>query len=613
MPTGPNQTLKRVAFVAMPFRVKPTGLAPGKGPSTVDFDALYHKAIFPALKDLGYMPVRADTQPGSVIIMDMLQQLVAAELVIADISIPNGNVYYEAGVRHAAKDTGCVLISADWARSLFDLKQITQLRYPLAREKPTEADYRRIADVLRDGIGGLAESEGPVFKLTELGQETQDGRQLDEVSSALFAFEAELRSATVDAENGVKGPLRELLGDETIQTLPTYALEELVATVRDHLNWGELKDVLERLPDRVSEQAFFLEQRAMVLGRLGKLGDAIGLLEAVAKKHGATPDRQGNIGGRYRELARSQTNRQKRRVSQSRAVDAYHDGMQLDLNEYYCAHKLLVALIERDRTGDRERAVRCAEHVGLACRRAQDLDRTDEWLDSTLLIHACFEEDLDRALELLDRILDKGWANWKLSGLCNDLGPILAGMSDTQRKQFTAITDGLREALPIPQEKLKAVIMPRISEDGAHYKKCQQVHARPAKVGEVVISVTEAGEETSNYAKADQIVIRALTKAGEQYLINCSKFEARYDEVEPVDDMWTLYSPRGEVRALEVTHAVTSLLDVSEEFLIIAPWKSEQQVYEGDYFAAPWPDLDEVYRIARSEFDQTYRIAEKST
>lgn len=98
--------LRKIAFVAMPFRTKSTGLQPKDGPTQVDFDALWDRAFRPALTALNYMPVRADLQTGSVIIKDMLEQLVHADLVIADLTIPNANVYYEAGVRHAAREKG---------------------------------------------------------------------------------------------------------------------------------------------------------------------------------------------------------------------------------------------------------------------------------------------------------------------------------------------------------------------------------------------------------------------------------------------------------------------------------------------------------------------------
>ena len=38
-----------------------------------------------------------------------------ADFLLADITYPNFNVYYEIGVRHAARQTGCVTVGADWS------------------------------------------------------------------------------------------------------------------------------------------------------------------------------------------------------------------------------------------------------------------------------------------------------------------------------------------------------------------------------------------------------------------------------------------------------------------------------------------------------------------
>ncbi|HBY26580.1 MAG TPA: DUF4071 domain-containing protein, partial [Bradyrhizobium sp.] len=53
------------------------------------------------------------------------------DLVLADMTIPNGNVYYEVGIRHASQKTGCVLLAADWSKQLFDVVQLRTVRYPL--------------------------------------------------------------------------------------------------------------------------------------------------------------------------------------------------------------------------------------------------------------------------------------------------------------------------------------------------------------------------------------------------------------------------------------------------------------------------------------------------
>jgi tetratricopeptide (TPR) repeat protein len=611
MPKNKSLELRKIAFVAMPFGTKPTSLPPGKGPAVVDFDALWKQGIFPALEELDYLPIRADEQVGSIIIKDMLEQLVYADLVLADISIPSANVYYEAGVRHAAQARGCILICAEWAAPVFDLSQITQLRYPFPTAGPTDADYRDIADCLVDGIPALSGSEGPVYALTQISdRDVSDTKHLKEISTVLFDFQTDLRAATLKAADGIKAPLRSFLDRDNLGQFPNYALVELVDAFRDKLNWGELKALIDRLPDNVSEEPFFREQRALAVGKQGNLHEAVAVLENVAEKFGDTPERLGTIGGRYRELARDEGNREKKRRHLKKAIDAYRRGMQLDLNQYYCGHKLLVALVERGRRGDADEAKEYAAGVLAACERALELEHSDRWLNSALLVHAFFSQDSKRAAELAETILDEGWANWKLVSLALDLDSLLRNMDGEANEALQETLDEIRASLPVTQKDLLERLLPIINDEGGHYRKSQQVHARPAVEGEIIVSVTADGEETSKMATAGEMVIKNLTVAREEYLVSQTTFEDRYTSTEKVDDSWTLYDPLGEIRAIEITREVTELLNVGDEFFIMASWGSEQAAREGDFFVAPLPKLNEVYRIARAEFEQTYKLAQ---
>src|SRR5215469_4590336 len=78
------------------------------------------RAYAPLIKELGYDPVRADQDIGALIITQIIERLYFADLVLAEMTVPNGNVYYEVGVRHAAREKGCVLLAADWSKQLFD-------------------------------------------------------------------------------------------------------------------------------------------------------------------------------------------------------------------------------------------------------------------------------------------------------------------------------------------------------------------------------------------------------------------------------------------------------------------------------------------------------------
>lgn len=165
------------------------------------------------------------------------------------------------------------------------------------------------------------------------------------------------------------------------------------------------------------------------------------------------------------------------------------------------------------------------------------------------------------------------------------------------------------DSQPVPQQRLMDEVLPLIRDAARKYRKFRQVHARPALPGEVVVSTTSSGEETRNTATRDEVLVKNLTGAREMYLVEKDKFDARYRFVEGVEDEWKLYDPVGEVLAIEISPDLTAMLGVGEELSIVAPWGSEQIARAGDMLVAPLPALDEVYRVARKEFDETYERA----
>lgn len=186
-------------------------------------------------------------------------------------------------------------------------------------------------------------------------------------------------------------------------------------------------------------------------------------------------------------------------------------------------------------------------------------------------------------------------------------------MGEEEKVPFKATLKGLTEQLPVPQLLLMKTILPNILASAKKFEKFQQIHARPATPKEVVVSITADGEETTNTASAGDYVVKNLTKAAERYLVSEEKFEARYQYVSDLEDGWKLYDPIGEVYAIEITREITSELTVGEEFYIMPSWNSEQFAQEGDLLVSPLPSLDEVYRIARAEFEETYRSADRDS
>src|SRR6202007_964619 len=84
---------------------------------------------------------------GGSIHLDMFQDLLLAEFVVADLTLDNPNVWYEIGVRHALRAGGAVLTFALRDRLPFDIAGQRMQRYTLkgGRLDPEMFEVERIA------------------------------------------------------------------------------------------------------------------------------------------------------------------------------------------------------------------------------------------------------------------------------------------------------------------------------------------------------------------------------------------------------------------------------------------------------------------------------------
>jgi tetratricopeptide (TPR) repeat protein len=152
------------AFIAMPF-----GRKPGPEGVDIDFNRIYKELLVPAIEAAGLSPFRADQElNGGSILQDMFQQLLVADLVVADLTIPNPNVWYELGVRHALRSRGVVLMFAGKSPSAFDLYTDRKLRYSLLGDGPDPArlehDRKALTDMVRGTMASWHERKiSPVY------------------------------------------------------------------------------------------------------------------------------------------------------------------------------------------------------------------------------------------------------------------------------------------------------------------------------------------------------------------------------------------------------------------------------------------------------------------
>jgi hypothetical protein len=443
-----------IAFVVMPFGLKKTGIVDENVPVEVDFDRVWEHVYKPVLAGAGYEPVRADRDVGALIISEMIQRIAVSHLVVADVTLPNANVYYEVGVRHAAKEKGCVLVGATWADTVFDLKQMRQLRFPLADGTVGDAAAEEARNALHDKITELSEGQSPVWASVP-GFPSPDLSKLsafEEYAAQLSNFDADVQGArSAPSEETAKRALAVLDKYGQRKVITESVVLALIRLVRDKVGWPRVLEYVATLPPHVAGHPLVVEQRCLALAKAGDPATAVGQLEQLIKWAGRTPERMGLLGGRYKELRKRATTEADKRRYLSSAIDSYQAGMDLDLNEYYCASNLPRLYRARANPGDERLASEAAMVTLKACRRGMSLNTADEWARSTLLGMAFDRADLGEAERICGEIEGEGPGPWQLESTLNDVRGSVALIEDEGLKEkFDALLVRLEALLPPP-------------------------------------------------------------------------------------------------------------------------------------------------------------------
>ena len=185
------------------FIIRPFGTKKDRNQNEVNFDAVQDQLIVPALERVGVDGrTTLDILRAGNIRVDMFQRLLTADLVVADLSIDNANVFYELGIRHALREKRTFMLRCEGDKYPFDLQ--TDRYFIYQRENPA-ASLDQLVAALRQTLNS-EEQDSPVFKLLPNLQAQDRSRFL----AVPMDFREEVEQA---AANRQAGDL-ELLGAE---------------------------------------------------------------------------------------------------------------------------------------------------------------------------------------------------------------------------------------------------------------------------------------------------------------------------------------------------------------------------------------------------------------
>ena len=329
-----------LCFVLMPFQKKAD---PARKRTTIDFDAIYEKAIKPAIEKAGLQPIRADKEvTGGVIHKAMFERLLLCDFAVADLTIPNANVFYELGVRHASRHNTTLPIFAEHTTPPFDLGPVRAMPYrlgPRNRFGTKEAELlraaltKRLVD-LRNLARTADAADSPIHQL--LGKVQQSNLPLDarlrRIKQADTALYDLLNRYALHDKTDVFRPLVQYNEQQkkelaVARALPKADALKALGRVQEALNlddaeagtivdlylsyralgaWPAMLALYERMPISLKRSVLVREQRAFALNRKAEsligeaskkdAGDAAAQLEAQTLRGTADGLRTDAIG-----------------------------------------------------------------------------------------------------------------------------------------------------------------------------------------------------------------------------------------------------------------------------------------------------------------------------
>jgi hypothetical protein len=261
IPTSPDKTC---------FVISPIGEENSQ--ERLRSDEVFELIIAPAAERHGLTAFRADQMQtsGRQITSEVISQLLTARVVVADLTGPNANVFYELGIRHAAQ-LPVMLLAEAGAPIPFNVHGLRVITYSIRG-----AETRKARDVLWTQLGTVLDPNHRVYspvettiQLMRLSEGSDPTRGLLQTMNAqLESLQTALQELRVNIlpPNELRKALPAAYQDQVQSLLGRYEREiELLQSVRQ----AGIKGVYHRRQFALKEFARSLDEEAneiMVIG-----------------------------------------------------------------------------------------------------------------------------------------------------------------------------------------------------------------------------------------------------------------------------------------------------------------------------------------------------------
>ena len=418
------------AFIVMPYGTK----------EQIDFNRVYSDLIKPALETAGFEVFRADEEMrAGDIRTDMFQELLMADLVVADLSIDNANVWYELGVRHALRARGVIGIRCRRDYMPFDVYTDRTLRYQIKDNPPgaavpdperLEDDKKKLAEFATETIDSWYERKiSPVYHLLPYLEEPDfKSLRVEEAKEFWEKYEAWAMRIDIARKGNRPGDILVLAEEAPNIGFRIEAYRSAGNALRSlgqfALALGQYEKALALAPDDLESR----RQKGLLLGRLKQSDAAKEWLQDLVKDVPEDAESWALLGrvekdswvGTWRAEGKTVEQMQQDAAADEallqEAIDAYAKGFRKVPAHYYSGINAVGLMhLQTHLTGNEEQEELRKEMEGgvrWAVRGALERASKDYWARATLAELeglSSTKEIVEAALKSAAAVADKDW------------------------------------------------------------------------------------------------------------------------------------------------------------------------------------------------------------
>jgi len=403
--------MSALCFILMPFGKKPAG--DGR---QVNFDAIYEHLIKPAVQAAGLEPLRADEEmAGGIIHKAMFERLILCEYAVADLTTANANVFYELGVRHAARSWATVpVFAAGWGALPFDVNGLRAVPYTLAADgSPSAFGADGAALTARLRAAQQATTDSPVFQLLEGFPDIQ--RLKTDVFRDRVRYAEGFKNRLVLARKQGEVALAAIeteLGD--IGHAEAGVVVDLFLSYRAVQAWGRMIDLVGRMAPPLAASVLVREQLGLALNRAGRGEEGEAVLLRLIEEHGFSSETCGILGRVYKDRWEAAVKEGKDVLAHGlldKAIDVYLKGFEADWRDAYPGVNAVTLMELREPPDPRQ--ISLLPVVAYAVERRIAAGNPDYWDYATRLELAVLARDENAARAALPDALAHVRESWE--------------------------------------------------------------------------------------------------------------------------------------------------------------------------------------------------------